>query len=103
MKTILIVDDDERIQKIYYKLFSREGFRIIKAYCATEANGILVKEKVDVMLLDINMPKVDGLSALRVMRQTNPNLACIIISAEMSDRHKEQAPQVRGQGDHRRY
>ena len=53
-----------------------------------QAIDMAATHKPDIVILDINMPKVDGLSALRVMRQTNPNLACIIISAEMSDRHK---------------
>ena len=60
MKTILIVDDEKKIRNMYTQLFSKEGFKVIAASNAMDANDILLKEKVDVMLLDINMPEVDG-------------------------------------------
>ncbi len=50
--------------------------------------------KPDIAILDINMPKVDGISAFRVMRQTNPDMACIIISAERDNQTLRQAMSV---------
>ncbi|MBU0510264.1 MAG: response regulator transcription factor [Chloroflexi bacterium] len=47
--------------------------------------------KPDIAILDINMPKVDGISAFRVMRQTNPDMACIIISTEKDSQTLRQA------------
>ena len=60
MKTILVVDDERKIREIYAQLFSGEGFNVIAAANAIEANDVLLNENVDVMLLDINMPEVDG-------------------------------------------
>jgi len=60
VKTILIVDDEKKIRSMYTQLFSKEGFKVAAASNAMEANDILLKERVDVMLLDINMPEVDG-------------------------------------------
>ena len=60
MKTILIVDDEKKIRNMYTHLFSKEGFKVIAASNAMDANDILLKERVDIMLLDINMPELDG-------------------------------------------
>ena len=60
MKTILIVDDEKKIRNMYAQLFSKQGFKVITVSNAMDANDILLKEKVGVMLLDINMPEVDG-------------------------------------------
>ena len=47
--------------------------------------------KPDIAILDINMPKVDGISAFRFMHQANPNIVGIIISVKISDQQKHQA------------
>jgi DNA-binding NtrC family response regulator len=60
MKTILIVDDEKKILSVYGKILCREGFNILKAANAEEAHEILMNNHVDLVLLDINMPKVDG-------------------------------------------
>ena len=60
MKTILIIDDEKRIRKIYVKVLAREGFSVLEAAGAEAAYEILLSTTVDVILLDINMPEVDG-------------------------------------------
>jgi CheY-like chemotaxis protein len=60
MKTILIVDDEKKIQSVFGRILCREGFNILKAANAEEAHEILMKHRVDLVLLDINMPKIDG-------------------------------------------
>jgi DNA-binding NtrC family response regulator len=60
VKTILIVDDEKRIRKIYLKVLSREGFCVLEAENAETAYEIMLCTTVDVVLLDINMPEVDG-------------------------------------------
>lgn len=50
--------------------------------------------KPDIAILDINMPKVDGISAFRAMRQINPDMACIIISTEKDNQTLRQAMSV---------
>jgi len=60
MKTILIVDDEKRIRKIYLKVLARQGFSVLEAADAEAAYEILLRTPVDLILLDINMPEVDG-------------------------------------------
>jgi DNA-binding response OmpR family regulator len=60
MKTILIVDDEKKILNVYGKILCKEGFNILKSANAQEAHEMLLKNHIDLVLLDINMPKVDG-------------------------------------------
>ena len=60
MKNILIVDDEKRIRKIYNKVLAREGFNVLEAADAEAAYEILLRTPVDIILLDINMPEIDG-------------------------------------------
>jgi len=80
MKTILVVDDNERIRSMYGKVFSREGFRVLESGSADEANELLLTEKVDLMLLDINMPAVDGTVFHVVTEMFHPDIKVIIAS-----------------------
>lgn len=61
MKTILVVDDEERIRRVFWEVLRRRGFHVIKVKDAMEAHQILNEgQKVDLILLDINMPEVPG-------------------------------------------
>lgn len=60
MKSILIVDDESKIRGIYHDLFSGGGHRILETSSASGAYDMLVREKIDLVLLDINMPEIDG-------------------------------------------
>ena len=60
MKRILIVDDVKRIRGIYNRLLTAEGFEVIEASSAGEAQEILKRERIDLILLDIKMPEADG-------------------------------------------
>lgn len=60
MKTILVVDDEEQIRKIYGKVLTQAGFNVLEAASAVVANEVLKNKSVDLILLDINMSGVDG-------------------------------------------
>lgn len=60
MKKILVVDDEKKIRSIYCALLAAEGYNPIGAPCASDAYDILTREKIDLVLLDINMPEIDG-------------------------------------------
>ena len=89
MKTILIVDDEKKIRNMYTQLFSKEGFRVITASSAMDANDILVKEDVDVMLLDINMPEVDGSALGEITDAFHKKTKVIVASVYPVDDQKE--------------
>ncbi len=60
METILIVDDEKKIRNVFGKMLCRAGYNILKAGSAEEAHALLMRNKVDLVLLDINMPGVGG-------------------------------------------
>ena len=85
MRTILIVDDEAKIRRLYKQLFVKEGFNVITALDAGEAHDILLKEKVDLLLLDINMPQVDGSILHEVMKAFHRKTKVIVCSVYPTD------------------
>lgn len=84
---ILLVDDDGDIRRAIAKLLSLEGYRIIEASNGLEALDALNANDIHLILLDIMMPKLDGLSALMKIREKN-NLPIIMLSAKSEDTDK---------------
>ena len=63
MYNILVCDDDKEIVEAIDIYLSQEGYHILKAYDGVEALNILEKEKVNLLILDVMMPKLDGIRA----------------------------------------
>ncbi len=80
MQTILIVDDQDRIRKTYNRVFTREGYRVLEAKNVDEAGDILAITFVDLMLLDIKMPEVDGTVLYDAARLFKTDLKIIVSS-----------------------
>jgi DNA-binding response OmpR family regulator len=64
MKTILVVDDDESIRILLTEELKEEGYRVITAGNARDALKLVEQEPLDLVILDISMPGMDGLEAL---------------------------------------
>ncbi len=84
---ILVVDDDVEIARAIEKLLTLEGYEVIKAYNGYEALDILTNEQVHLILLDVMMPKLDGLSTTLKIREKK-NIPIIILSAKSEDSDK---------------
>ena len=84
---ILVVDDDKEIAKAIEKLLTFEGYEVIKAYNGLEALDTLVSNNIQLILLDVMMPQLDGLSATMKIRQSK-NIPIIILSAKSEDSDK---------------
>lgn len=67
-KVVCIVDDDDNIRDIYSVKFEREGFVVVTAKDGEEGLQVIRKEQPDVILLDIQMPVLDGVGVLRVLK-----------------------------------
>jgi len=80
-KRILLVDDEEGIQLLYREEFEEEGFEVTTAYNGEEALKQFSQELPDLVILDINMPGMNGIEVLRRMKEINPNLPVILSSA----------------------
>ncbi|NPA48455.1 MAG: response regulator [Thermodesulfobacteria bacterium] len=78
---ILIVDDEESIHLLYREELSDEGYEVISAMSGPEALELIEKEKPDLVVLDINMPGMNGLEVLRTIKEKNPKLPVILCSA----------------------
>ena len=77
-KKVCIVDDDDSIRDIYSTKFKREGFGVVLAKDGEEALQVIKEERPDVILLDIQMPILDGIGVLKVLKN-DPELAKIPI------------------------
>lgn len=80
MKGILIIDDEQRIGQLYTTLLSEEGFEVKRVSSAQEATNLLIREHFDLVLLDINMPKVDGKVMYEVVREYDRHMKVIVSS-----------------------
>jgi DNA-binding response OmpR family regulator len=64
MKTILVVDDDEAIRTLLQEELEEEGYKVLIATNARDALKMVAAEPLDLVILDIRMPGMDGLEAL---------------------------------------
>lgn len=84
---ILVCDDDQLIVNSLALHLQKEGYRVIKAYNGLEALNVLEKQEIHLVLLDVMMPKLDGLSTILRIRQEK-NVPVIILSAKTEDTDK---------------
>nr|WP_302599082.1 response regulator transcription factor [uncultured Cellulosilyticum sp.] len=85
--TILVCDDDKTIVNGIALHLQKEGYKVIKAYNGIEALEVVEKEEIHLILLDVMMPKLDGLSTTLRIRQEK-NIPIIILSAKSEDTDK---------------
>ncbi len=87
MAEILVCDDDKAIVEAIEIYLSQEGHHILKAYDGEEALRTLRDNPVDLLIIDVMMPKLDGIRATLKIREENP-LPIIILSAKSEDADK---------------
>ena len=68
MKTVLIVEDNEDNRLIYSQYLSHGGFRVLEAANGVEGIDVARRERPDIVLMDISMPIMDGLTATRALK-----------------------------------
>ena len=87
MYNILVCDDDREIVEAIEIYLSQEGYKVLKAYDGEEALKVLDREKVDILIIDVMMPKLDGIRATLKIREKK-NMPIIILSAKSEDADK---------------
>ena len=85
MYNILVCDDDKEIVEAIDIYLSQEGYHILKAYDGVEALNILEKEKVNLLILDVMMPKLDGWGVCREIRKES-KVPIIMLTARGDER-----------------
>ena len=81
MAHLLIVDDDRSLRQFLDILFSKDGYQVFTAETGKEALKLMEKQPVDVVLADIRMPEMDGLSLLKEIKGRWPQIPVIMITA----------------------
>jgi DNA-binding response OmpR family regulator len=79
-KTILVVDDEKPLAKALELKLAKSGFTVKVAFNGEEAIAILTKENIDLVLLDLVMPKVDGFAVLTEMKKLDKHIPIIVTS-----------------------
>jgi DNA-binding NtrC family response regulator len=78
---ILVVDDEEQMRDLLAKVLERKGFQTSVCGDGTEALAFLEKEPVDLVVTDVRMPGLGGMEALRAVKELNPDIVVIIMTA----------------------
>ena len=81
MPRILIVDDEQSMREWLRILFQRDGFEVLTADDGLTAREIIGREFVDVVLTDIQMPRVDGVQLLGAVRELAPDAVVMMMTA----------------------
>ncbi|MBU6501506.1 MAG: two-component system response regulator OmpR [Burkholderiaceae bacterium] len=82
---IVVVDDDARIRDLLRRYLTQEGFEVIVAEDGKALNRILLRDTVDLIVLDLMMPGEDGLSICRRLRAANDRTPIIMLTAKGED------------------
>lgn len=87
MANILVCDDDKEIVEAIEIYLLQEGYHIFKAYDGEQAIGILKREEIHLLIIDVMMPKLDGIHATLKIREYS-SIPIIILSAKSEDADK---------------
>ena len=86
-ETILVVDDNKEIVYSISELLKYEGYQVMGAYDGMQALDVLEQNKIDLILLDVMMPRLNGLSTLMKLREKH-RIPVIILSAKTEESDK---------------
>lgn len=86
---ILVVDDDDEIRNLLEICLTNEGFSVVKAFDGEDALNILDKESIQLVILDVMMPKLNGMEVCSIIRR-NLNIPILMLSAKSEDMDKIQ-------------
>ena len=81
MKRILVADDEMSIRLLYSEELREEGYEVFTASNGREALEVVEKEPLDLIILDIKMPEMNGIEVLRRIKEQRPNLPVLLSSA----------------------
>ncbi len=95
-RTIMVVDDSITIRKVTARMLERNGIHVILAKDGIDATNQLIDTKPDLMLLDIEMPRMDGFELATYIRNDDrlKDLPIIMITSRTGEKHKEKAMEI---------
>lgn len=86
-KVILVVDDEKQIVEVLSAYLEREGYRVIAAYDGRSALDTALREKPDLVLLDLMLPEINGFDVCRIIRNSSP-IPVIMLTARDEEADK---------------
>jgi chemosensory pili system protein ChpA (sensor histidine kinase/response regulator) len=92
----MIVDDSVTVRKVTSRLIERQGWDVMLAKDGVDAVEQLQESMPDIMLLDIEMPRMDGFEVLRTVRHDErlQDLPIVMITSRTGEKHKKQASEL---------
>ena len=92
-RTVLVVDDSVTVRKVTSRFLEREGYQVLTAKDGTDALRVMQDHVPDVMLLDIEMPRMDGFEVAKNVRSSSQlkDVPIIMITSRTGDKHREHA------------
>lgn len=90
MFRILVVDDDKNTRILMKAVLEGDNYTVLTAENGEDALAVLDSSHVDLVILDVMMPKMDGYEFTKILRQSNNNLPILMVSAKQlpADKHK---------------
>ena len=92
MKKILVIDDEIKIRYIYTRLLVQEGYIVRMAQDAREATNVLIREDIDLILLDLKMPEVSGKTMFEIIQEYDKKINVVVSSVYPVDEQKRRVP-----------
>ena len=86
MISVLLLDDDDNVRQAVQRVLTAENFRVVPAANRLEALERCQASRIDVVLLDLNLGKENGWETLRMLRELQPGLTFIVITANSEQR-----------------
>jgi DNA-binding response OmpR family regulator len=93
-RRVLVVDDDERLSRTLRTYLEMEGFEVLTSASAEEGLEVVAAERPDLVILDINMPGIDGVEACRRIKAHAPWLPVVLFSGRDRNDDGERALQA---------
>jgi CheY-like chemotaxis protein len=87
MATILLIDDEESVRMVFQIALERAGYRVLTAENGKHGLRLLEHQEVDLILVDIFMPEMDGLELIPLLRKTRPANKIIAITGVLGERN----------------
>jgi len=78
---ILVVEDDAELRRTLTEALTRSEFEVIEAFDGQDATEKIRQEQIDLVLLDVNMPRMNGLDCLKVIKDYDPSIIVIVMTA----------------------
>ncbi|MEX2517226.1 MAG: response regulator [Gammaproteobacteria bacterium] len=91
MKTVLCADDNQEIIDVVKILAERVGYQVVAATTGKQAMELCVSQKPDMVLMDINLPDMDGIAVTEKLRAAGFKKPVVMLTASESDEDRERA------------